>query len=694
MIKLPRLYENGKFTRIVHPVSVSITQNMIPLSTATMVLPKGEELPERSYVELFTPYGSAGMFRVSSPCDAYGQETSTADLEHMISEVGNYIVKEETSEMMGAITAFLRAFKYYEGDLWQIGDISALNNNNLAFDVNYDRVLDTLLAILEQRPECMMTFDFSKKPWKINVVMKGKTVAAEGRLSRNVKSATVTYDDTELVTRCWYQKFNSSGDGTWTYQDASTKSRYGIVEGKVSTSSDMTSDEVSATVNAYLEDHKEPRISISIEADELAQITGESMDKFVVGTLCRLALPEYKTSQTAHINSVTWDDVYNSPRSVTVNLGDEEDTVVTFLHNLDSSGSGGGGGGKAKDDEDSKANKLSTGILKTDERVSITAKQTDSIGNILEKAGIVVTSDGVMSYAMKGTVSSIIQQTANSLTSTIRNTKSGLESQIQQTESRIQATIRNTKNNLQSQITQESNRISLVVEGTGSNAKIKPASIVAAINNGESSIVISANHVNLDGLVHATDLTADYFQSKISSISNLSTNNVTVNGGLTCSGRVTGNTLGAMTFELGGASFSNVIVSASVSGNTLTLTPLTGSAITFNRATTLTGSWSGGTFLVSASPQGNTVQTSITGGTAYRDSNWLCIPVNTTDGTYTGKEVYAYLTTRSNATSGLHKYGTTTMYIKLGNDYSSAGSHTWYYKDTDSNLTTWYTFDA
>ena len=45
-----------------------------------------------------------------------------------------------------------------------------------------------------------------------------------------------------------------------------------------------------------------------------------------------------------------------------------------------------------------------------------------------------------------------------------------------------------------------------MVEGTGSNAKIKPASIVTAINNDSSSVVISANRINLSGYVSATGL--------------------------------------------------------------------------------------------------------------------------------------------------------------------------------------------
>ena len=149
-MKLPRLFVNGQFKRIVQPVKVSVTQNITPLSTATMTLPAGEQIPDRSWVELFTPYGSAGMFRVRSPHDSYGtQEDSTVELEHMISEVGDDLVKEEINEMMSATAAMQRVFKHYDGGKWKLGNVSnALGTGQVAVQVNYDRVLDVMLSIL------------------------------------------------------------------------------------------------------------------------------------------------------------------------------------------------------------------------------------------------------------------------------------------------------------------------------------------------------------------------------------------------------------------------------------------------------------------------------------------------------------------------------------------------------------------
>ena len=53
-------------------------------------------------------------------------------------------------------------------------------------------------------------------------------------------------------------------------------------------------------------------------------------------------------------------------------------------------------------------------------------------------------------------------------------------------------------------------------------------------------------------------------------------------------------------------SLDNFIADASVDGNTLTLTKVSGDTVTFSKATSLSGAWSGRIFTVTATPQGDT----------------------------------------------------------------------------------------
>lgn len=479
--------------KIIHPINVSLTLNITPLSYASIKVPKDEKLPQRGLIELFTPYGSAGIFRVRSPQDAYGDEITSAELEHSIAEVGDYLVKEKIDKMMNAETAMKQIFKHYKGKLWKLGTVSALGTGKVAVSVNYGRVLDSMLAILEQKRDCMMAFDFSTSPWTVKIVKKETTVSASGRLSRNVSSAVVSYDDTELCTRVWYETFakNSKGEmvGTWKSKDASTKSKYGIIEHEISTSSDLTSDEINTIVDTYIDEHKNPRVSVSIEGIELSHITGESMDKLAIGKMYSLVIPEYNVVLEDNIVGLSWGDLYGKPSNVTVNVGDQEDTVVTFLHNLDSKGSGGGGGGGAQKKEEEKWKEYYTEITQTDYRISMNATRVNRANEILEKAGLEINSQGVLIYSEKP--------------------KDGLASKFKVLADSITSTVSDAKRELQSEIKQTADAISLVVSGTGSNAKIKPASIVAAINNGSSSIKISADHIELDGHAVAESLDSE-----------------------------------------------------------------------------------------------------------------------------------------------------------------------------------------
>ena len=488
MIQFPRLYNSSGFVRVLNPISLSLTMNLTPLSTASIVLPRGEGLPKRSWVELFDPYGSIGMFRVRSPHDAYGAQTTSAELEHMISEVGDYLVKEELDEMMSANTAMQRVFKGYKGTMWKLGSVSALGSGKIAVDAKYDRVLDAMLAILDQKPDCYMAFDFSTKPWTVSIKKKPTDVTAECRLARNATSAEISYDDSELCTRVYYQTFTTKDGKTtskWNSKDASTKNTYGLVERTVSTSSDMSSDEISSVVNTYLEEHKEPKVTVRIEAEELASVTGESMDRFTLGKLLRVVIPDYNVVVSKNITSLTWNDLYNDPRRVTVLLGDEPDTVVTFLHNLDSKGAGGGGGGGGSSRKKKKKEKeYSTYFNQTDYEIEMWAKRVNKAEDIFQQAGMKLDSKGVLLYAVDKTKD-------NYLTSQLKVTADGVRTEV-----------KNAKKELQSSIKQQADKISLVVEGTGSNAKIKRAAIVASINNGKSNVSISADAIDIDGLVN------------------------------------------------------------------------------------------------------------------------------------------------------------------------------------------------
>lgn len=717
-VPLPRLLDSSfNLDRELHPLTVSLALNLVPLSTASIELPKGENLPARSYVEVFSPLGSVGIFRVRSPEDAYGEDTTTAELEHAVSEVGDYLVKAEYSEMMVATTAMTTVFSHYNGGRWQLGSISALGSSQIALQVNYERVLDAMLKILEQT-DCYMDFDFSTSPWTINFVQKSTTVTAEGRLSRNLDAVRIIYDDTELCTRAYYEYETTtyaSPDGfptfdvnknyskdekvgyggrlytlpnghtagtswaqtastvvadapttAWTHMDADTIGTYGIVEKTVPVGTGYTTAETEAVVRQYLEQHKIPRFSVECTGEVLSIVTGESLDTFTLGKLMRLALVDYGVTIEHEITGLEWGDVYDSPEDVNIRLADEEDTLLMFLHDIDATGSttssrGGGGGGS---NQENKWKEYYTRFEQDDYHFHLLAAHVDQQENILQQAGLYIDSNGVITYAEDNTknIGSKFKVNADAISAEVTRATQA-------------------EGTLSGQITVEAGKISQIVQSVGADGQVTAASIVLAINQstGQSEAKIDAGHVYIGndksttviaGKATLSDVTASYIQAQIATLASLNVASLTSERG-----GISVNSVGTTTFSQGGVTcyVPNGIWALRIvqSGNTYTLQRQRFSdsgwvdVDSFSRATSLSGTWSSNVWTVTASPQGNTISMTVEARISYssalhRYTASVYTPNGTKDTIQSGLEAYnqgwndCIAETRDNHPAGLY----------------------------------------
>ena len=257
-------------------------------------------------------------------------------------------------------------------------------------------------------------------------------------------------------------------------------------------------------------------------------------------------------------------------------------------------------------------------------------------------------------YNAESNMASYVMQTASEIRSEVYAADSRLGTYISQTATSINQAVYNSVSNLKSSISQQADRISLVVEGTGSNAKIKSAQIVAGINNSGSTVIISADHINLDGYVKASDITADYLKAKIATIPKLEgiaasfTGNITTTSGVLSYQVYSGESDGSQYYNI-----SNPVMDVQLSGpsdNTYTLQYKKAkdttwqNAQSFSRATTLSGAWSSGTFTVSASPQGNSINTQLVQGSTSWDGTTVTIGIDAID---SDNPNYQYATGRS-----------------------------------------------
>lgn len=291
---------------------------------------------------MYSPKGSAGIFRVRSQSNGYGDTQSTIDLEHGITEVGDFVCNAEISEDSNVANALTKIMTYYKGNRWQLGNIS--QTNYVVLEVNYDNVLEAILSVMEQVPNLMLSFDFSTSPWTINVVSRGQTVTAEGRLDRNVTTASITYDTSEMATRVFvpYDVSTTDATGTSTTEQIATYnasnsaiSQYGVIERSLS-GSGYTQTQADKVAGDYLAKHSKPTIGVEISALDLSAITGESMDTFAIGKLFRLAIPKYNVTIEENITGLSYDGLYTDDVSVMVSLADVEDAILKTVQKTSS----------------------------------------------------------------------------------------------------------------------------------------------------------------------------------------------------------------------------------------------------------------------------------------------------------------------------------------------------------------------
>lgn len=252
-------------------------------------------------------------------------------------------------------------------------------------------------------------------------------------------------------------------------------------------------------------------------------------------------------------------------------------------------------------------------ISNTSEDGLLNTRFSVSEGNI---SGI-ITKTGINSLGQNQTLYSEITQNAESITQLV--SKTGINS-LGQSET------------LYGKLTVEAGKISQIVTAVGANGEVTAASIVTAINQttGQGEVHIDADHVYINagasgernvvteigGKLVASDITATFLNSKIAEIPTLSGIAANFSGNITSGAALSGYQVYADSRNI-----SNPIMSIALTGPTsgeytLTATKADGTynSWTFSSATTLSGAWSGGVFTVTASPQSETILTSLTTG--------------------------------------------------------------------------------
>ena len=519
-----------------------------------------------SWLKDETEPGKGIVWRVRSIAQAYATRTPTVQLEHMIATLKDVILfgEHKAAQITGNAKATTctaeQAIRYIlkrQSD-WTLGAFDYKNVSN-PYKFDGDSLYEALETVTGSLDGARWTYDFTTYPLRLNIVKKGTAVGSELRAGRNLKTITKTIDKSGMYTRFYpIGKADLHLDNEYVEKNVS---QYGVIS-KVETDQSIDSQaELKRWAEERLRDHAEPTVTIDVEGVELADATGVSLDRLKLGTMCRVPLPEFGTTITEEIVSITYQDKVNQPAVFKATLANNRTDITKILAEVIRKG-GGGGRAAAKQQKEDLA-----WFEDTNDHVAMCAK-------------------GIVGVDAKGDPN------------WIRLTQlyvggDGLESTVQ--------SIQNGQVVQQTRIEQNEKSIGLVVETSpDGKSKIKAAEITASINNGSSKIKIMADHIDIDGLVEK-----------------LETRTLGV-GGLQCEGFA--DFYKRAEFEDGLISEEDIwttgvkvgdqklnVADATVDGNVLTITYVNGSTVNFSKATSLSGAWSSNKWTVTASPQGNTI---------------------------------------------------------------------------------------
>lgn len=521
-VRLPRLLDandtDHPFSEItrLHPSRLSVSIKRTPLSSADMEL-KGEDVPVRSFAELYTIHGSAGIYRAAQVETDYADDSSRVAWEHGICTLGDVIYTEK-EEQSKTVTNMLNTLLGLQGEraYWAVGRVET--SDTVTLTPNGQTVLDLLLTMMEQLPDYMLAFDQSSFPWLLSIVRKPQEITAEGRLSRNLSSVRVQYDDSELCTRVYANGLENG------YMDSDNVATYGLVEHSLTLSEDIERAEAETIASRYLEKRDTPAVAIEIDAVDLSLATGEALDAFTISKRFRLALPAYGQTFEEDIIGIEYADVYGEPERVTLELANEIADINEKTRKAQKVASALGGVSGVAATQNT--------IIKQDTKMEtydkyITALEDADILVMREdQAKVEVGNAMVEIFAMQRDVYEETDKTdivaaMRTAGMTVDANKSLVEIIASEVINRKSA----SDDNADAIVTAKSR---ITVTESAIESKVSKNDVVSSINQTAETIRISASKINLDGYVTASNLAATISDLGYVDISQASIDQLTV----------------------------------------------------------------------------------------------------------------------------------------------------------------------
>lgn len=327
-IRMPRLLDEQLRERArLQPLSAALHMKLLDLSEAELCLPAGEPtISLREMIEMYDEQGSAGIFRAAA-VEERSDGTRSLRLEHALATLGDCMLPPFafTGTVREALSQLLA---HQDVPRWALGEVEVPDAYTVILATKYTDLLSAVRQVLAFLPDGYALFcDQSESPWKLHLRALSAEDACEGRLSCNLQSVRYTQDAGWLCTRVYPFGVQTEEkslslvplEGT-DHLDSAVQSTWGVISRTFQSDLIFDVPTLREVAQRYLEEHAVPDVTVTASAVDLSAATGERMDDFRLGEICRLALPDMRMLLRLRIVAMDKPDLYGAPGQTVLTL--------------------------------------------------------------------------------------------------------------------------------------------------------------------------------------------------------------------------------------------------------------------------------------------------------------------------------------------------------------------------------------
>lgn len=318
---------------VLHPTALRVEERLNGVSAADMTLPPDDPVPVLGdFIAPEGPQGSLGLYRVTRTTVEAGGAARCL-MEHAVSTLADVRLPgswtADGTKTAAALVSELLAMQHTSR--WTLDTArcaAAFRNAKPHLTLTRPTLLQAVFAVSAEVGGLQAVYDTASYPWRLSFTVPESAPSSALRLTRNACGIRWTLDSANVCTRLYavggtgtaaFTVAEANGGSPW-LEDASS-SLIGVIDDVWTDGTADTPALLLQRARRELAARAQPALVIEADAVELAQITGEPLDSFAPGRLCRVALPEQQLAMTERITAVLHPDLMADPARVTLRLG-------------------------------------------------------------------------------------------------------------------------------------------------------------------------------------------------------------------------------------------------------------------------------------------------------------------------------------------------------------------------------------